>query len=430
MESNKIINNAKWIIVCKIAQSLLQLIIGMFSARYLGPANYGLINYAGSIVAFMVPLTQLGLNATLVRELIDYPDEEGTIMGTSMVMGVISSVCCVAMVAGFVSVTNPTEPQTLIVCVLYSLCLIFRAIELIQYWFHGKLKAKYPSIMMVCAYVLVSVYKIYLLISQKDIFWFAVVHAIEYGIVGLGLLVIYGKQSVQKLSFSRSVAVRLFKRSKYYILSSMMVTAFQNTDHIMLKMISGDAENGIYSAAITCAGVCQFIYTAIIDSMRPAILTAKKNGSPEYEKNISRLYGIVIYMAIFQAVGYTVFANLIVRILYGAQYMGAASVLRVLVWYVMFSFMGSVRNIWILSEGKQSILWKINLLGALANIIINMILIPQWGAVGAASASLLTQFFTNFILGFLIPSMRANNKLLMAGMHPGNLIKMLRKSNK
>jgi O-antigen/teichoic acid export membrane protein len=190
MESNKIINNAKWIIVCKIAQSLLQLIIGMFSARYLGPANYGLINYAGSIVAFMVPLTQLGLNATLVRELIDYPDEEGTIMGTSMVMGVISSVCCVAMVAGFVSVTNPTEPQTLIVCVLYSLCLIFRAIELIQYWFHGKLKAKYPSIMMVCAYVLVSVYKIYLLISQKDIFWFAVVHAIEYGIVGLGLLVI------------------------------------------------------------------------------------------------------------------------------------------------------------------------------------------------------------------------------------------------
>ena len=90
MIKNKVFNNAKWIIVCKIAQALLQLLIGMLSARYLGPSNYGLINYAKSLVAFVGPFTQLGLNATLVRELVETPEKEGEIMGTSLLMSLMS----------------------------------------------------------------------------------------------------------------------------------------------------------------------------------------------------------------------------------------------------------------------------------------------------------------------------------------------------
>ena len=424
MNENKIVNNAKWIIACKIIQSLLQLIIGMFCARYLGPANYGLINYAASVVAFVVPLMQLGLTATLVRELIDSPEKEGEIMGTSLCMSILSGFACMVLVGTFVFFANKGEPQTLAVCVLYSVSLLFQAIDLIQYWFQSKLQSKYPSIAMLCAYVVVSLYKIYLLITAKSIYWFAVVHSIEFGIVGMALLWIYNKQSQQKLRFSMSMVKRLFARSRYYILATMMVTVFQNTDHIMLKMISGDVENGIYSAAITCVGVCQFVYTAIIDSARPVILSSKKNCSSDYENNISRLYCIITYATLLQSVGFTIFADPIVRILYGQDYLASIPVLRILVWYVAFSFMGSVRNIWILAEGKQNFLWKINLAGALVNIIINMLLIPGWGASGAAFASLLTQFFTNCLLGFLYKPLRKNNYLLIKGLNPRYLLDM------
>ena len=67
LAKNKVVKNAKWIIVCKVVQSLLQLVIGMLCARYLGPSNYGLINYAASIVAFVLPIMQLGLQSTLVQ---------------------------------------------------------------------------------------------------------------------------------------------------------------------------------------------------------------------------------------------------------------------------------------------------------------------------------------------------------------------------
>ena len=416
MKENKIFANAKWIILCKIAQSLLQLLIGMLTARYLGPANYGLINYAKSVVAFAVPFTQLGLNATLVRELIDTPEKEGEIMGTSLAMGLVSSFFCMTLVATFVSVANHTEPVTIVVCTLYSISLVFQAMELIQYWFHSKLHSKFPSIMMLCAYVVVSAYKIFLLASGKSIYWFAVVYSIEYGIVALSLLSIYRIQSQQRLSVSFSMAQRLFSKSRYYILSSLMVTLFQNTDHIMLKTMAGDVENGFYSSAITSAGVCQFVYAAIIDSARPVILAAKKSDSLKYEKNISRLYCIITYLALAQGVGFTLFARLIVKILYGAEYLPAVPVLQILVWYIAFSQMGRIRNIWILAEEKQKILWKINLLGALMNIAINACLIPVWGAAGAALASLSTQIFTNFILGFLLKPIRYNNRLLLQGL--------------
>lgn len=416
MSQSKVKSNAKWIILCKIAQSLLQLVVGMLSARYLGPSNYGLINYASSIVAFAMPLMQLGLIATLVNEFIESPESEGKIMGTSLVLELVSSVACIICVGGFVSVFNYGETQTIVVCILYSLSLFFKALELFSYWFQYKLKSKYPSIVMLLAYVIVSVYRIYILMSGKSIYWFAVVNSVDFGIVGIALLVIYHKCGGQKLSFSFEIAKKLLHRSKYYIMSYMMVTIFQNTDHIMLKKMSGDVENGYYTAAITCACVFGFVYTAIIDSMRPVILTAKKEKSENYEKRLSMLYCITSYMGIAQSIVFSVFSSLIVYILYGAEYMAAAPVLAVLIFYTSFAYMGSVRNIWILAEGKQSMLWKINLAGAAANVVLNFILIPFFGAVGAAAASLITQIFINFILGFIIPALRENNRILMQGL--------------
>ena len=81
-ESGKIVKNATWLIACKVVQSLLSFVIGTLSARYLGPGNYGIIDYAAAIVSFMVPVVQLGLRSTLVHEIIAAPDSEGRTLGT------------------------------------------------------------------------------------------------------------------------------------------------------------------------------------------------------------------------------------------------------------------------------------------------------------------------------------------------------------
>jgi len=428
MKTNKVVNNVKWIVICKAAQAVLQLVIGMLTARYLGPSNYGLINYAKSVVAFVVPVTKLGIDATLIRELVEDPEREGEILGTSLLMSMLSSLCGIVLICGFVSVANWGEPITLAVCFLYSLSLLFQSMELTQYWFHYKLQSKYPSVVMLVAYFAAALYKFYLLAAGKSVYWFAIAYGIEYAIIGFLLLALFRRQCDKRLCASLPMAKKLFSRSRYYILSSLMVTLFQNTDHVMLKIMAGDAENGIYTAAITCAGVANFVYAAIVDSVRPVILQNKKAKLPEYGKTISKLYCIIIYLSLLQGLVFTLLAKPIVLILFGSEYVPAVPVLQILIWYLSFSQMGRIRNIWILAEEKQEILWKINLAGAIANVFINAVMIPVWGAAGAAFASLLTQFFTNFVLGFIVKSLYGNNKLLLDGMDPRCLITMLKEA--
>lgn len=410
-------------------QSLLQLAIGMVTARYLGPSNYGLINYAKSIVAFVIPFVQLGLDATLVKELVDHPEQEGCIVGTSLAMGSVSSFASMLAVGAFVTIFNRNEPQAILVCVLYSISTFFQSISLIQYWFHKNLKAKYPAVVQLVVYVFVAVYKIYLLSSAKSVYWFALAYSVEFGLIGFSLLFFYRKLSDQRLSFSASLARGLIRRSFPYVWAALMVTIFQNTDHVMLKMMLGNKENGLYSAAITAVSICQYVYYAIVDSLRPIIVDERKKNTGEYAKTVSFLYGIITYLGLLQSIAFTLLADLIIYVMYGPEYIAAGNVLRILSWYASFSFMGVVRNVWILAEGKQNCLWKINLSGAVVNAAINYVLIPRWGACGAAAASVLTQFLVNFCLGFFYEPIKESNRLMLAGLKPSVIINRLLKKS-
>ena len=426
MINNRVFNNAKWIIGCKIAQSLIQLAVGMITARYLGPNNYGLIDYAASITAFVAPLMQLGLPFTLVQEYVGSPEKEGQIIGTHLAMNLLASVACMIGVTSFAAAANPGDTITIQVCMLYSTSLFFQAIEMLQYWFQANLLSKYSSVAMLCSYLVVSAYKIYLLVSGKSVFWFALSHAVEYGATGLLLLFAYHKVGTQKLSVSVSLMKEMFAKSKFYIIASLMGVAFNRVGNIFLKQFFGDTENGYYAAAFTCTCITVFVFHAIIDTARPVILESKKESQEAFEKNVSSVYGIVTWLSLAQSIFFTIFAKLIIKILYGEAFLPAIPVLQILVWNTAFSYMGYVRNIWILGEEKHSCLWIINLGGAIASLVLNLLLIPAWGACGAAVASVLVQLFTNVMMGYILKPIRRNNALLLRGMNPKLAIELAR----
>ena len=91
MENKKVVKNASWIIGVQILRSLISIVISMLTARFLGPSNYGLINYAASIVSFVTPIMYLGLTGILVQEIINNPDDEGKTTGTAIALGFTSS---------------------------------------------------------------------------------------------------------------------------------------------------------------------------------------------------------------------------------------------------------------------------------------------------------------------------------------------------
>lgn len=426
MNRNKVVKNASWLIGIQLVKSLLAMVISMLTARFLGPSGFGLINYAASIVSFVAPIMYLGLTGVLVQELVTHPEREGEILGTSIFLTLISSLFCIGGVAAFVSIANFGERDTFLVCLLYSTLLIFQSLEIMIYWFQAKLLSKYSSMVALFAYLIISGYKIFLLATGKSVYWFAVSNALDYMVIAIGLLFVYRRMGGARLRLSTETAKNLLKKSRYYIIPDMMVAIFAQTDRIMLKLMIDDAATGYYSAAVACAGMTAFVFSAVIDSFRPMIFDDKKNNEEQYEKDVCRLYSIIIYLSLLQSVFITAFAGLIIRILYGVDYVPSVSALRLIVWYTTFSYVGSVRNIWILAESKQKYLWVINLTGAASNVVLNYFLIPVMGIMGAALASLITQIFTNVIIGFIIKPIRYNNLLMMKALNPADCVNAMK----
>ncbi len=428
--NNRVLKNASWIIACKVLQSILSFVVGLLTARYLAPSNYGLISYASSIVAFFIPLMRLGFSSTLVQEFITKPEENGKVLGTALVFNLFSAVACIVGIVSFSLVANPDEPVTLIVCFLYSLTLLFQICEMMEYYFQAKLLSKFPSIATLIAYTLVALYKIYLLATGKNIYYFALSHVLEMMLVALLLFLFYKKQHAPRLSFSAVLGRKMLSRSYPYILSGLMVVTFQQTDRIMLKLLVGNSAVGFYSAAISCIGMSAFLFSAIFDSARPPILESHLADETIFQKRITQLSAIVLAVSFAQAVCMTLFASPVIPKFFGNDYLPTVRVLQVCVWYVPFAYLGMVRDIWILAKQKQRYLWLTNGLGVVTNIALNYLLIPLFGPIGASLATVVTQVFTNFILTFLIQPLRPCGRLILRSFHPKYLIELIPRKRK
>ncbi|MBE6667455.1 MAG: flippase [Ruminococcaceae bacterium] len=410
---SKEVKNAGWLIGGKIAQMILSLFVGVLSARYLGPSNYGLISYGSAMIGFFMSFCTLGINSVIIKEFFDNPDEQGKAIGSSIVFRLVSSFCSCVVVIAASFIIDRGSWETIVIVALCSVSLLFHVFDTINYWFQAQHRSKVTAIATFIAYVATSVYKIILLILNKSVFWFAFATSVDYIVLSIILLIAYKKYDGPKLSFSFAKGKSILGKSYHYILSGMMVAIYGHTDKLMLKQMMNTEEVGYYATATAICAMWTFVLTAIIDSMYPTIVKAFKTDQKLFENRNRQLYAIVFYVSVFVSVIFLIFGNLIIRILYGAAYMPAAAPLKVVTWYTAFSYFGVARTAWIVCNDMQKYLKYMYIFAAILNVALNLVFIPIMGAIGAALASLITQIFTSIVLPYCIKDLRPNAKLML-----------------
>ncbi|MBE6584935.1 MAG: flippase [Ruminococcaceae bacterium] len=410
---NKTFKNAGWLIGGKVVQMMISLVVGLLTARYLGPSNYGLINYAAAYTAFFSSFCTLGINSVLVKEFVDNRGSEGKVIGTALVLKAMASFLSAVTVVCIVSIVDAGETETILVVGLSSLGLIFHIFETINYLFQSHLQSKVTAIASLVAYTLTAVYKVILLITGQSVAWFAFATSVDYICVGIILLVVYRKYYGERLAFSFQYGKQLLSKSYHFILPSLMVAIYGQTDKIMLKQMISDAEIGYYSTALAVCSMWCFVLSAIIDSMYPSIMEAHKKDEEMFAKRNRQLYAIIFYVSVVVSLILTAFAEWVILLLYGEAYLPSVSPLRIVTWYTAFSYLGVARNAWIVCKEKQKYLKYVYFSAALANVVLNLVFIPLWGASGAAVASLVAQVLTTMVVPFFIKGLRENSKLMI-----------------
>ena len=387
-------------------------LVGIITARYLGPSNYGIINYAAVYTTFFASLCSLGINSVIVKEFVDNPAEQGEALGSALAMRMISSIMSVIMISGLSFVIDKGDTVTITVVILCSLGLVFQLFDTINYWFLSRLQSKFTAIVSSIGYISVSLYKICLFIFEKNVFWFALSTSVDYIVVAVLLVMAYRRNGGPKLSFSLEKSKSILFQSKSFIISEFMIAIYGATDKLMLKHMINEESVGYYALIISLSQMWVFVISAIIDSMSPTIMKLSNENHELYKKRNKQLYAIVFYMCTAVSVVIFIIASPLIKILYGAEYIAAINPLKIIVWYTAFSCLGAARNAWVVCENKQKYLKYIYIFAAIINVLMNMVFIPKFGVSGAALTSLITQIATILIIPALIPALRENVKLM------------------
>ena len=227
LKGNRFFSNIIWDMGGKVFQMILTLVVGMLTARYLGPSNYGVIGETASYVSFFSVICQLGFNSTAVKEIMDNKEREGEILGTAIFFRVCTSLISTIAITCLLYVLKDGDRVIVWVAFLQSLSLIFQSFEMIHYWYQSRLETHVSVKIQSFAYIIMAVYKVALLALGQSVEWFAFSTALEMAVVAAALVFIYGRGEGKKLTISIRAGIELLKSSYHFILSGLMVTVYR-----------------------------------------------------------------------------------------------------------------------------------------------------------------------------------------------------------
>lgn len=396
MERNngkKFVSNTVWMMASKIYSMLVSLVVGSLSARYLGPANYGLLNYGTAIISFFTTVSALGLGYTLVVEMVQQPNKAGSYLGTSIVMRFITSIVSFLGILILVVIVEPGNKQLQIVTLLQAFAVILNTYDVLYSWFQMKLQMKYVTIASMLALTATGIWRIVLLANKSSVEFFAFSTSITALVSAITVIWFFFTGNHPDLKVNFSDGIHLLKGSYHFIISGLAVTFYSQIDRIMLgKMLSAEMV-GFYSAAMTIATMWEFVPHALINSARPILTEIKMKSEEAFIKKYKLLLLGISMMGVGVGVAFLVLGHLIIVILYGSSYEPSVSALKILIWSTSFAMIGTARVIWLVNEDLGHYEKYFTIMGSFINILLNAIFIPVLGIIGASLTTLVSQFF-------------------------------------
>ena len=369
------------------------LLVGVWVARYLGPEQFGLFNYATAIVALFTAFGSLGLNNIVVRELVRHPADASTTIGTAFVLQMIGGILGTGGSVIAVRLMRPEDTTATIIVAMIGSSMLFKASDVIRYWFEAKVQSKYTVLVENAAFLIISAIKVGLILTSASIMAFVALILMEAGLVAALLLFVYTQQGnrLSRWSYNFKRAKSLLHDSWPLILSGLATMLYMRMDQIMLGQMLGDEAVGIYSAAVRISEVWYFIPLTIMTSVFPSIIKARDEDLNLYYTQLQKLLELMMLIALTLALPISVTSEWIMSSLYGNGYNESAQVLVIHIWAGIFVFSGVAGGRWFIAENLQKYTFYRTLAGCGVNLLLNYLLIPMYGVLGSAWATVISQ---------------------------------------
>ena len=392
---------------------LAALIISVWTARHLGPTQFGQLSFAYNFAILFAAIAPLGITKILDRDLVRNEIDTRELVSTAFFLVVIGATIVYALMALVVTSRGYDNASTMLVLIIGLIAFLHVNTVLIAY-FLSKVAAKPLSISNLIALALSNLVKILFILNDAPLIYFAFGFVLDWLLVlPILLTVLRNSDGFPNFRYiSISTAKYLLRQSWPYILTGMMISLYMKIDTVMIKEMLGDYSAGQYSAASRLSEGVYFFPLTVVASLYPAIVNAKKNDQAAYVNRLSNLYSLMFYAALTISIFVSIATPYIIEFLYGAAYIEAIPVLIIHIWACVFVFIGVSSGRWLLTENLQTISMINTFIGACANILLNLMLIPKFGIVGAAWASIISYSVSGYFCFAIWPKTRPNFVLM------------------
>lgn len=382
--------NLGWLFAERAVRLVLGVGVGFVVARHLGPSRLGALSYCVALTTLAGAVASLGLDAIVKRDLLRTPARTPEILASASLLRLAAgAVLALLLLAFALTPAAGGGPEGKLLAIL-AVTLLQPALYVPDLWLQSHLLAKYAVAAQTVALVLGAVLRLALVAADAPLTAFAAVVVFELVVGAIGLHRVSRRAGLRRSwRAARGEEMRRLVAEAWPLMfAGVAVVVYMKIDEVMLRHLAGATSVGIYSAATRLTEIWFFVPTALGASVLPALLRARERGDAAYRERLQHYFDASAAIAYGLSLPMALTAPWIVRLAYGADFAAAAPIVAVHVWSSVFVFLGVARGQWLVNEGLQRFYLAATTAGAVTNVALNLVLIPRWGGLGAAWATL------------------------------------------
>jgi len=405
-----IIKEVSFQLVEKTIRILVGLIVIKSLSYYLGPANYGILNFIESYYLMLYGLAMFGLDIVLTKNLVilkndNFYDFINTSLLILFVLSLIFYLINILVLFNFIDFGY----ENLILMI--SLLLFLNPFLVIEYLLTSKNKLRYISVVKIIAYLISSSLKLYAIYLKLELETFIFIMMIENFLLYIGYIYLVRNQIKTfkfSLTYNFKLVIKILKEGFPIFLYGLGAIIYSRIDIFMIQRYLTDTDLGNYTASFKLIAFLMFLPGILSTSFFPKIVSESNFSlNSDYIKKMYRytfIFSIIIFITCF------ILGPFMINTLFGEEFKTSLMIYNILIFIIIISSISAVYGKVIYSVNLQNRLLLRSIIGIMLNIVCNYFFIKAYGVIGSASATIISLIFIELIYDFFDSELRPYHK--------------------
>lgn len=412
MKQNSLKSNFIFTFLYKMTMLLFPLVTFPYVSRVLGPIGIGQVNFAKSMVQYFIMIATLGIPIYGIREIAKRRDDLELLKKTFTQLICLSSLFALFSGIIYFSLIMGIDrfEQSYDIFALFGINIFF-SVYAIDWFFNGMEAFRKVALRSIVVKVLSLIFLFLVIKSESDTALYAFVFVLLY--TGDSILNFIMSRKYLDFNFSFFDIIKHLKPVLIFSFLSVAATIYQNLDSVMLGFLDSDRSVGLYNSAIKINRIIIVLVTTVTTVLIPRLsYYVEQNMETDFVETLKKSVSVILFVAIPSCAGLMILSQEIIVLFSGEDFQSASDTMKVLTFLIPIVGISHMLSLQILVPlNEEQLVLKSYLIGAVINTVLNIILIPSFSHLGAAIATVISEFSLGFIL-FLIVSIKKKIKII------------------